>query len=736
MSNNRRSLPHLVKWTLCLLLLQGNLVSQSQSITSGLQISSSVKFAKAVYKLNTDSSQNAAVVEIRGNNLVVDFNNALMDGNLKNTTPEQFYGTAIRIVSGKNIVIKNLRARGYKIVLSAVGIKGLVIQNCDFSYNYRQRLYSTQRKEDLSDWMSYHHNENDEWMRYGAAIYLRNCNNAVISDNVVMGGQCALMLTACDSARVTNNNFSFNSGLGIGMYRSSNNQVLRNRLDYNVRGHSEGVYNRGQDAAAILVFEQCHKNLFALNSATHSGDGFFLWAGQTTMDSGKGGCNDNIILQNDFSYAPTNGVEVTFSRNVISGNKLTGCDNGIWAGYSYQSQFRGNDIIGCNTGIAIEHGQDNYITLNLFGKNKTAVKLWGRASQPADWGYARTRDTRSRDYTIAQNAFVGNRLVFDLARTRGLKGDDNDTFQNRQLLKTDTSVHGMTMSFIRRATARSKPLLKADAGYLAQARVYGEGIPPVIQAVLPRSGIRMLEWGPYDYQSPLLWNSNPLGKTDTMEFDVLGPSGRWKLSRMRGIKALSADTGSIPGHVYAIRSNKPGEDILIELSYMGGPIVTPMGEKIAGGKPWLFNYRNAELPVSWHTQWFGFDSSQHPVEEPALLSQIEATAPIATDSSAELRYAWWSGIGKETKTEQFVTLAEADAQLPAGDYLLGVSWEDVIRVYVDGSLILDEWKPLGHAYDESPHREIPLHLGGSHHFRVEHANQAGFATLIVTLKKK
>ena len=709
--------------------------SQSLIPVTGMQISSSVKMKTGTYWLKP-AAGGQAVIEISGHDIVVDFNNCMLRGDEAGAAPDAFSGVAVSISGGPNITVKNLQARGYKIALLAKEVKGLKIEHCDLSYNYRQRLYSTQRKEDLSDWMSYHHNDNDEWMRYGAAIYLRHCNNAVIRDNVVMGGQCALMLTACDGAIVTNNNFSFNSGLGIGMYRSSNNQVIHNRLDYNVRGHSEGVYNRGQDAAAILVFEQCHKNLFALNSATHSGDGFFLWAGQTTMDSGRGGCNDNIILQNDFSYAPTNGVEVTFSRNVISGNKIIGCDNGIWAGYSYQSQFRGNDIIGCNTGIAIEHGQDNYITLNLFGKNKTAVKLWGRASQPADWGYARTRDTRSRNYTIAQNAFMGNRLVFDLARTRGLKGDDNDTFQNRQLLKTDTSVQGLSMSYIRRATARSKPLLKADAGYLAQARVYGEGIPPVIQAVLPRSGIRMLEWGPYDYQSPLLWNTNPLGTTDTMEFEVLGPSGRWKMSRMRGIKTISADTGSVPGHLYAVRNNKPGEDILVELSYTGGSIVTPTGDKIPAGKSWLFNYRNAELPLSWHTKWFGFDSSQHPLEHPESLLQIEATAPIGTDSSSELRYAWWTGVGKEPKTEQFVTVAEADAQLPAGDYLLGVSWEDVIRVYVDGNLILDEWKPAGHAYDESPHRELPLQLDGMHHFRVEQANQAGFATLIITLKKK
>ena len=56
--------------------------------------------------------------------------------------------------------------------------------------------------------------------------------------------------------------------------------------------------------AAILVFEQCNNNLFANNSATHSGDGFFLWAGQTTMDTGEGGSDTalqrNLILDDSW----------------------------------------------------------------------------------------------------------------------------------------------------------------------------------------------------------------------------------------------------------------------------------------------------------------------------------------------------------------------------------------------------------------------------------------------------
>ena len=167
----------------------------------------------------------------------------------------------------------------------AIGVENLTLDNCDFSYNYRQHLNSTQEKEDISDWMSYHQNEKDEWLRYGAAMYLRDCNFLTIKNCKVTGGQNALMMTECNDGMIYNNDFSFNSGIGIGMYRSSRNKIMYNRIIFNVRGYSHGVYNRGQDSAGILVYEQSSNNLFYKNNVTHGGDGFFLWAGQTTMDS-------------------------------------------------------------------------------------------------------------------------------------------------------------------------------------------------------------------------------------------------------------------------------------------------------------------------------------------------------------------------------------------------------------------------------------------------------------------
>ncbi|NJN14463.1 MAG: hypothetical protein HC813_02190 [Planctomycetes bacterium] len=81
---------------------------------------------------------------------------------------------------------------------------------------------------------------------------------------------------------------SFNSGWGIALWRSSGNLVQGNRFDWCVRGYSHGIYDRGQDSAGILVFEQSSGNRFLWNSATHGGDGFFLYAGHETTHAREG----------------------------------------------------------------------------------------------------------------------------------------------------------------------------------------------------------------------------------------------------------------------------------------------------------------------------------------------------------------------------------------------------------------------------------------------------------------
>ena len=100
-------------------------------------------------------------------------------------------------------------------------------------------------------------------------------------------------------------------------------------------------------------------------------------------------------------------------------------------------------------------------------------------------------------------------------------------------------------------------------------------------------------------------------------------------------------------------------------------------------------------------------------------------------------YAWWNGIKvNEHQYKQFLTIADGTADFAEGDYEFGVTWDDAVRLYVDGKMVLDEWNPSKYNFDESPHKTIPLHLAGRHQIRVEHFELGGFATLNLRIRKK
>ncbi len=372
---------------------------------AGMVVNEAISWSAGEYLVaDAHEDGSGAVITIKGDNLVIDFKGMVLRGTPQTTEPNERKGTGI-LVQGRNITIKNANVHGYKHGLIAQNSPGLRIENSDFSYNWKQLLMSTQEREDTSDWMSYHNNEGDEWLRFGTGIYLDNCDGAVIKDVTIVGGQNGLMMTETDDSKIYNNNFSFLSSLGVGMYRSSKNTIMHNNIDWCVRGHSEYVYNRGQDSAGILIYEQSNDNVFAYNSVTHGGDGFFLWAGQETMDDGQGGCNDNLLVGNDFSHAPTNGIEATFSRNGFVNNLLLECWHGIWGGYSWESITLGN-VFGLNAeAIAWEHGQDNLFQDNTFYRDLNGIRLWQNNSEDPNWGYPKNRDTRSRDNVIVDNEF-------------------------------------------------------------------------------------------------------------------------------------------------------------------------------------------------------------------------------------------------------------------------------------------------------------------------------------------
>jgi len=698
-------------------------------LKAGMTISGSVKIKPGIYRLNGTDSLNRQVILIRGNNITVDFNNAVLQGSNDKKMPNEFYGLAI-LITGDNITLKNAHIKGYKVAVMAKGCKNLHIEYCDLSYNYRQHLQSNWQREDLSDWMSYHHNEHNEWLRYGAGIYLEDCSKPSVNNNTITGGQCGLMMVRTNDGSVYANDFSFNSAIGIGMYRSSRNNILNNKLDFNVRGYSHGFYYRGQDSAGFLVFEQCNDNVFAYNSATHGGDGFFLWAGQTTMDSGEGGCNDNLIYANDFSYAPTNGVEITFSRNTVKYNTIKECDHGIWGGYSFNTDIISNVFTNNRIGIAIEHGQNNRIIFNNFEKNKEGIRLWARRTQPPDWGYANKRDTRSMNYLIDHNNFRNEALCCNISLTENVSGKKNGTTLVSKFLKTDTSVRNISLDsgyesgfVFPESTRREKELQNSKLPGLKKIWITDSNL-------LRKNAIRITEWGPYDYRYPILFLKK-IDSNDVYHFDVLGPKGTWTVKTSKGISGTSSVSGVFPAE---ITTKKTGPDVNIGLEYSGTAFTDAFGNTMPAGKKHPFSFRDFQPLIDWNVNWYSWNKDQDPNKSYTQFSNVFNNVPVKTEQTNKIDYTWWGEIGRKLPADSFATVAIGRVELEKGLYTVGVTADDLVKVFIDGKPVIDFWDATKYKYDEDTYHAATVELGGTHTIRIEHVENSGYATLIFYLK--
>ncbi len=546
-----------------LLVLMGCQLENSPiELEDGLVIRKSAVVNPDTLTITRFDSTSPPVIQIEGNNIEVDFGQSLLIGSIHVDRPNHFQGMALRI-RGNNITIRNLNIKGYKVAIIAENSDNLRIINCDLSLNYRSKLKSTREKEHLDDWLSYHHNETDQWLRYGAGIYLRNCDGFHLEGIKVHQGQNGILMSGCNGGIAFNNDIRYNSGVGIGMYRSSNNRIMHNLLDFNVRGYSHGIYQRGQDSAGLLVYEQCQDNTFAYNSATHSGDGFFLWAGQSTMDTGKGGCNGNLIYRNDFSYAPTNGIEVTFSSNFLLENKMEECRYGIWGGYSYETLIIGNHITDSDFGIAIEHGHHNTLIDNMISGCDLGLKLWQRDEQPADWGFAEVNDVRSRDYQLGQNQFENCEKIFEF----------NDT-RNIQFLTTSQA------DSTRRRQSETMPSLP-------QPLSRGMDTDQSDHTFRGRKFIIVNEWGPYDQSYPLIWLRET--NEDKYVFALFGPEGNWRITGAHGFTNGSLKSGTFPNTLTSTLDSQVSS-AYIELEFIGAEFTDQFGRVNKRGVPYTFRY--------------------------------------------------------------------------------------------------------------------------------------------------
>ncbi|MBI3568026.1 MAG: right-handed parallel beta-helix repeat-containing protein [Gemmatimonadetes bacterium] len=672
----------------------------------GFVVTHSTRIAPGTYRLPAGTSPDAAFLIVRGDGIVLDLTGVTFEGAPPSADPDAAFATAIRVEGGHKVEIRNGRIRGFKFGIVARHTVDLHVTGTDLSYNWKPRLFSLIEHESLADWLSFHHNEKDEWLRFGAALSLWDVDGGTISNVRAEQGMNGLMMTRTRHLRVTGSSFSFNSGLGVGMYRSSDNVIANNRIDYDVRGYSDRVYRRGQDSAGLLMFEQCLRNVVAYNSVTHGGDGLFIWAGQQTMDDGQGGVNDNVFVGNDFSYAPTNGMEATFSRNAFIGNRIAGSDHGFWGGYSYESVVAGNCFANNRIGIAVEHGQQNTVVANRFDGDTLAIRLWADSIEPGDWGYPKHRDTRSRDWRITRNVFAGNKSTIDAKNTTAL-----DTLGNEHAPRQAA----MCVPRIPKEFAAKVPALPGVT----------RAAPVSADARRPRSAIVIDEWGPYDRRSPKL---TPLDSSHAAlpRFVVMGPAGGWRVVGRRGLARVSDEAGKVGDTITVTPAPETSHDWELVLEYVGGATVSPRGEAQPAGVPVRFSYAHYEPRTEWNVRFFVWrDSTVKPT--PEGFTTLMAGAPAFERRAPRLDYEWYRPAIKALPLEKWALDATTPVDIPAGEHSLRVISDDAARVWIDGVLVIDHWQP---------HESLADYAAltpGKHALRVQYYQLDGWTELRVDI---
>lgn len=637
------------------------------------------------------------VLHVVGDGITVTLTGVVLDGAAERAMPDTFAGIGVSIANHEHVVIEGGAVRGFRIGVRGANANGLLLDGLDVSGNRAMRLKSTPQREDPADWLWPHENDKGEWeTRYGAGISLNDCENATVRNCIARTTQNGLLLTRCRGAKVTDNDFSFLSGWGIAMYRSAHCKIVRNQCNFCVRGYSHGVYARGQDSAAILMFEQCSNNEIVGNSGTHSGDGLFLYAGhETTQRTGTGGSNDNDVSFNDFSHAVANGIEATFSRgNEFSYNRLDECDHGVWAGYSYETTIRGNTMRDCANGISIEHGHDNVIERNTIENCRVGVHLWWDDDKELlASAYGQRNNTSSSHNVVATNRIAACATPMRLDRD------------------TDSRVEANTDGPL--------PPEHQDCGTGGpmEPRAGSSWFP----ARMPRGREHIVigEWGPLDPRERGLVPFGTSGDA-AMTFRVVGAGMPfWITSETEGFVAEPA-SGTAPA-VIRVRYRGEAKSSVVRWS-IGARIGEPKS-RISSG--WDTLARMGTLVVAkWTVKWWEWQTD--PRNDVAEFTKLLATEPLDSTTTDELAFDWHGNApSPKVPADHFATVAETTLTLPAGSYRITTTSDDGIRVLLDGEVILEDW--TWHAPKElAVERSL---TAGEHTIRVEHFELDGHAAL-------
>ncbi|MCC6739360.1 MAG: right-handed parallel beta-helix repeat-containing protein [Planctomycetia bacterium] len=734
------------------------------SVKDDVDVTSDVRVKPGTYRVS--DAKGDGVLRIRKSGVTLDLTGVTLVGSPDGAAPDTFEGIAVRAEGVTGVKIVGGTFRGYRGGVYLKDCAGVTIEGADVSDNRAQRLKSTPtRCDDGADWLAPHFNDDNRWWTlYGAGIYVDHGRDVTIAACRGRRTQNGIVLRNSEGCAVFDCDMSWMSGWGIALWRSSGNEISHNRFDYAVRGYSFGRYDRGQDSAGILLFEQCSDNVIAYNSATHGGDGIFMYAGhETTQRTGEGGCNRNLLYRNDFSHAVANAIECTFSvGNRFVENRLDDSNYGIWAGYSIDTLIAGNTCRDARiAGVAIEHGSNTTIEGNTFERCRTGVELWWDEDPGLVEGiYGERRTCRSEDYELSLNRFRECPLALRVDRTARVSVSASDFDACGRLADLAGAcpefsfefnvVHGASPGWFRNDTGakiaigpcrweKGQPAdtedmtfaagpegMRLDFGAVAyqQPQLVLRG---TMDAMLPkdaRRGMKTIvvdEWGPCDPTVPRLFPARQTAWGEA-EFFVFGPEGTWEVASCEGADVRG--DRKVPGTVFVTPPPRP-HDVEAKAHPFRFEIKTSSGATLSAS--------GVLLVASWEVRLWTWTpaAGEHGGYEKALgekdWAKLMQHRPAVRATIDRLHNPWE---GQSIAPDYFVTVASTTMHLPAGRWRFATMSDDGVRVLVDGKKVIDNW--TWHAPTEDS--ATVLLTTGPHEIVVEHFEIDGAEALDLAIE--
>lgn len=325
------------------------------------------------------------------------------------------------------------------------------------------------------------------------------------------------------------------------------------------------------------------------------------------------------------------------------------------------------------------------------------------------------------NYNFLNNSFKNESIAFDLTLTADIILDENIYETIKTTIKKDSSVTNLAINLqnISDTTAVIPGILNTWKLKKIPVTAFKKG----------RDQMKITEWGPYNYSYPILF----LKKTDSNQvyhFDVLGPKGKWKIKRSKDVHNISMNEGSFPA---AITAQKKGVDVQIQLEYTGEAFTDLFGKDHPANRAYDFGFRDFQPEINWQVNWYSWDSLHNPNKNYELFKTVFNNKPVRSEQSAEIDYTWWGTIGKNMPADSFAIVATGTVEVEKGNYILSVTADDLVKIFVDEKLVIDFWDVTKYKYDEDTHHEATVQLNGKHTIRVEQAENSGYATLIFKL---